>query len=89
MKFKRNFVFALLVIAAIVLGTVVADLLSDVNGLSWLSYGASFGISSANPLVLNLYVFKLTFGLDISINIAQVLFIIVALLLYKPIAKSL
>ena len=42
MKFKRNFVFALLVIAAIVLGTVVADLLSDVNGLSWLSYGASF-----------------------------------------------
>ncbi len=89
MKFKRNLVFALLVIAAIVLGSVVGDLFSGVSGLSWLSYGISFGISPDNPLVLNLYVITLTFGLGISINIAQILFIAIALLIYKPIARGL
>ena len=89
MKFKRNLVFALLVIAAIVLGSIVADLFGDVSGLSWLKYGISFGISSGNPLVLNLYVLTLTFGLNLSINIAQILFIVVALIAYKPIARGL
>lgn len=89
MKFKRNLVFLLLVLAAIVLGSVVGDLVKGVSGLSWLSYGISFGISSADPLVLNLYVLTLTFGLAFSINIAQIVFIIIAFLIYKPIAKGL
>ena len=89
MKFKRNLVFALLIIAAIVLGSIVADLFGNVSGLSWLSYGISFGISSGNPLVLNLYVITLTFGLGVSINIAQIIFIVIALLTYKPIARGL
>lgn len=89
MKFKKNLVFALLFIAAIVLGSIIGDTLSGVKGLSWLSYGISFGISSGNPLVINLYILTLTFGLAFSINIAQVILIIVALLLYKPISKGL
>ena len=89
MKFKRNLVFALLVIAAIVLGSITADLFAGVEGLSWLSYGVSFGISSGNPMVLDLYVLTLTFGLSISINIAQILFIVIAFVIYKPIARGL
>ena len=89
MKFKRNLVFALLVIAAIVLGSITADLFAGVEGLSWLSYGVSFGISSGSPMVLNLYVLTLTFGLSISINIAQILFIVIAFIIYKPIARGL
>ena len=78
MKFKRNLVFALLVIAAIVLGSITADLFAGVEGLSWLSYGVSFGISSGSPMVLNLHVLTLTFGLGLSINIAQIILIVVA-----------
>lgn len=89
MKFRKNLILVLLVLAAIVLGSIVADLTSGVSGLSWLSYGISFGISSADPLVLNLYILTLTFGLAFSINVAQIIFIIVAFLTYKPIAKGL
>ena len=89
MKFRKNLILVLLVLAAIVLGSIVADLASGVSGLSWLSYGISFGISSADPLVLNLYILTLTFGLAFSINVAQIIFIIVAFLTYKPIAKGL
>ena len=89
MKFKRNLVFLLLILAAIVLGSVVADLVRGVSGLSWLSYGISFGIGSGNPLVLDLYVLTLTFGLAFSVNIAQIIFIVIAFLIYKPIARGL
>ena len=89
MKFKRNLVFLLLILTAIVLGSVVADLVRGVSGLSWLSYGISFGIGSGNPLVLDLYVLTLTFGLAFSINIAQIIFIVITFLIYKPIARGL
>ena len=89
MKFKRNLVFALLVIAAIVLGSIIGDMFSGVDGLSWLNYGLSFGINSGSPFVLDLYVLTLTFGLALSINLAQIILIVVAFLIYKPISRGL
>lgn len=88
MKFKKNLILFLLIAAAIVLGTIVANLTSGSSVLGWLSYGVSFGISGANPLVLDLYIMKLTFGLSLSVNISQIIFILLAVILYKPVSKA-
>ena len=46
-------------------------LADGVSFLSWLSYGQAFGLQ--NPVVLNLGVMSITFGLSIEINIASIL----------------
>lgn len=86
MKFKKNLLLILFVLAAIVLGALLADLVKG-SAVAWLSYGLSFGLNSGNPFVLDLYILKLTFGLSFSLNVAQLFLIIVALLIYKPISK--
>ncbi len=83
MKWKSTFVFVLVVVTGAVIGGLVAQLVRDVSWLSWLAYGASFGVSNQAPFVLDLAVLKLTFGLMLDINIATILGIIAALLIYK------
>lgn len=49
--------------------------------LSWLSYGQAFGLQ--NPVVLNLGVMSITFGLSIEINIASILGMILSIIIYR------
>lgn len=86
LKFKKNLLLILFILAAIVLGALLADLVRG-SAAAWLSYGLSFGLNNGNPFVLDLYILKLTFGLSFSLNVAQLFLIIVALLIYKPISK--
>ena len=71
----------LLVLAGIVLGGFIGELTSNVSFLSWLNYGQSFGLS--DPLVLNLGILVLTFGLKIKITIAGIIGILIAILIYR------
>ena len=64
---KNYWTLLLLVLAGIVLGGFIGELTSNVSFLSWLNYGQSFGLS--DPLVLNLGILVLTFGLKIKITI--------------------
>ena len=77
---KNHWALVLLLLAGIVLGSFIATLTAGVGGLGWLSFGQTFGFQ--NPIVLDLGVMVITFGLTIKITIASILGIIIAAIIY-------
>ena len=77
---KNPWVLVLLMLAGIVLGSFIANLAHGVPGFSWLAFGQAFGLNS--PLVLDLGILVITFGLTIKITIASILGIILAAIIY-------
>ena len=80
---KKNFLFVFYLVAGILLGAVIADLCAGVPFLSWLSYSQSIGFAPNNPAVLDLSIIKLTFGFAMSISVAQIITILIALYIYN------
>lgn len=78
---KNGWTLLLLVLAGVVLGGFIGSLAAGVPGLSWLNYGDTFGLE--NPIVLSLGLVVLTFGLTIKINIASIIGILLAILIYR------
>ena len=78
---KNSWALFLLLLAGIVLGSFIGHLCRNVSFLSWLNYGNTFGLES--PVVLNLGVLILTFGLTIDINIASIIGVIIAIIIYR------
>lgn len=78
---KNNWALFLLLLAGIVLGGFIGELTNGVAGLSWLNYGQSFGFS--NPIVLNLGILVITFGLTIKITIASIVGVVLAIIIYR------
>ncbi len=74
---KNNWACFLLILAGIVIGGFIGSLFPD----TWLNYGQSFGLSS--PLILDLGILSITFGLSIRITIASILGIAVAVVIYR------
>lgn len=81
-KEKRLLLFVL-ILAGLVIGGLLGSLAESVSALSWLNYGKSFGLSE--PLVLDLEVIKLTFGLMIHFNVASILGMLIGILIYTRI----
>ena len=77
---KNYWALTLLILAGIVLGSFIATLTAGFPGLGWLSFGQTFGFQ--NPIVLDLGVMVITFGLTIKITIASIIGIIVAAIIY-------
>jgi len=73
----------LLLLSGVVLGGFVGDLAQTVPWLSWLGFGQSFGLDS--PLIINLGVLVVTFGLTIRITMAGILGVVLALVIYRMI----
>ncbi len=78
---KNTWSLFLLLLAGIVLGSFIAQLTEGISGLSWLSFGKTFGLE--NPVTLNLGVLILTFGLQIKFTIASIIGIIIAGIVYR------
>ena len=78
---KNGWVLLLLMLAGIVVGGFIGTLTQDIGALSWLNYGQSFGLDS--PIVLNLGILILTFGLNIKITIASIIGLIIAAIIYR------
>lgn len=78
---KNGWVLLLLMLAGIVLGGFIGTLTQNLPGLSWLSYGQSFGLDS--PIVLNLGILVITFGLSIKITISSIIGLILAGVVYR------
>ncbi len=78
---KSKWTLLLILLSGIVLGGFIGYLCRNVGFLSWLNYGQTFGLSS--PVVLDLGIMVLTFGLTITINIASILGIIIGIIIYK------
>lgn len=80
---KNIWILLIFILSGLVIGGLLGDVASNVDGLSWLAYGQSFGLSS--PLELNLSIIKITFGLMLNINIASIVGIVLAIFIYKKI----
>lgn len=78
---KNAWALFLLILAGIVLGGFIGMLAENIPALSWLSYGQSFGLEE--PIVLNLGILVITFGLSIKITIASIIGVIVAIIIYR------
>lgn len=83
MKEKNIWILLLFLLAGLVVGGLLGKLASEIPWLWWLSYEQEFGLST--PLVLDLNVLKLTFGLVIKINVASIIGMILAVFIYKKI----
>lgn len=78
---KNAWALALLILCGIVLGGFIGMLADGISFLSFLNYGQTFGLSS--PVVLDLGVLTLTFGLTIRISIASIIGVIISVIIYK------
>ena len=81
MRSKNGWVLLIMLLSGIVLGGFIGMLTANVSGLSWLNYGQSFGLE--NPIVLDLGLLILTFGLPIHISIASILGVVIAIIIYR------
>lgn len=80
---KNKWILLLFILAGLVVGSLLGEVASKVKELWWLAYGQEFGLTS--PLTLDLSIMKITFGLMIKINIASIIGVIIALLIYRKI----
>ena len=77
---KSTWVLIMLVLIGAVLGSFIGNLAAN-STFSWLNYGKTFGLTS--PVVLDIAVLTLTFGLTIHFSIATILGIIIAIFIYR------
>ena len=78
---KNSWALFLFILTGIVLGGFIGMLAEGVPALSWLGYGQSFGLQE--PVVLNLGILVITFGLSIKITIASIIGVILAIIIYR------
>ena len=78
---KNIWIMLIFILCGLVIGGLLGDIASKINGLWWLGYGQEFGIT--NPFVLNLSILTLTFEFTIKINIASIIGIAIAIFIYR------
>ena len=81
MKNKSTLVFILVLITGLVIGGLIGDTLGNIPFLSWLNYGKQIGRNP--PLSLDLSFFSMQLGITIKLNIAGILGMVIAIILYK------
>ena len=81
MRSKNSWVLLLMILSGIVLGGFLGEMAEGIPFLSWLNVGESFGLK--DPLVLNLGILVITFGLTIRITMASIIGVIIAVLAYR------
>ena len=81
MRYKNAWVLLVMILAGVVLGGFIGQATQEISWLSWLNFGQSFGLDT--PLVLNLGILVVTFGLTIRITMASLIGVAVALLIYR------
>ena len=80
---KNIWILLVFLLAGLVVGGLLGKLASSVSWLWWLSYEQQFGLET--PIVLDLSVLKLTFGLMFKINIASIIGMVLSIFIYKKI----
>ena len=78
---KSVWILLVFILSGLVIGGLLGKLAAGVPWLWWLSYEQEFGLRS--PIVLNLNVLELTFGLMVNINVASIIGMILAIFIYR------
>lgn len=79
---KKGFIFVLLIVSALVVGSIVINFSSPT---SWIGTSISLGIS---PVTVDLIALQLTFGLTLNVGVAHIVMLIVAIIVYPFITRS-
>ncbi len=82
-KEKNFWVLLVFILCGLVIGGLLGEVAKQVSWLSWMGFGQSFGLE--NPLTLNLGVITITFAMMITINIASIIGIAIAIFIYRKI----
>ncbi len=82
-KDKNVWVLIVFVLSGLVVGGLLGELASNVDWLWWLSYSQTFGLQ--DPIVLDLSVVTVTFALMFKINVASIIGMLLAILIYKKV----
>lgn len=82
-KQKNVWILLLFILSGLVVGGLLGDLAGEIDFLWWLGYGESFGLSS--PVELDLSIVQISFGLMFKINIASIIGMIIAIVVYRKV----
>ena len=66
---KKTVLGAFWLVAALVVGALIAAATEQIPFLSWLAFGRSIGLPVENPMVLDLSVIKIAFGFEIGVTV--------------------
>lgn len=80
---KNIWILIVFILSGLVIGGLLGELASKVDFLWWLSYGQSFGLTE--PIALDLNIIKITFGLQLKINIASIVGMAIAIFIYRKV----
>ena len=86
---KKAILLIFYIVAAVVVGALVAAIAGQISFLSWLAFGKSIGLSVDNPMVLDLSVLRIAFGFEIGITVAHIFCFIGAFFAYRATVKAL
>ena len=78
---KNSWALFLMILAGIVLGGFIGMLAEGVPALNWLAYGQTFGLEE--PIILDLGILIITFGLSIKITIDSIIGVVLAIFIYR------
>lgn len=74
-------ILIVIIIAGAMLGSVLAGAVGESTYLSWLARSLTVGLSP--PVVIDLHVLTLTFGLTLRLSLAVVLGILIAAFVFR------
>ena len=80
---KNIWILMVFILSGLVIGGLLGQLAGGVDFLWWLSYGQEFGLTE--PIVLDLSIVRLTFGLELQINIASIIGMAIAIFIYRKV----
>ena len=82
-KEKNFWILLVFILSGLVVGGLLGEFASKVSWLWWLGYNQSFGLET--PIVLDLSVLKITFGMMFKISISSIIGMVLAIFIYKKI----
>lgn len=80
---KNIWVLMIFILSGLVIGGLLGKLAGNVPWLWWLSYEQEFGLDT--PLVLDLNILKLTFGLTFKMNVASIIGMLISIFVYRKV----
>lgn len=82
-KEKNIWILLIFLLSGLVLGGLLGELAKSINWLWWLGYSESFGLSE--PVILDLSILRLSFSCMFKINIASIIGLAIAVLVYRKV----
>lgn len=78
---KSKWLLLVFILSGLVIGGLLGELAKNVSFLWWLGYEQGFGLTE--PILLNLNIMSITFGLSFKVNIASIIGMAIGIFIYK------